>query len=545
MIKSEKLKNKIIESTHQPPYENLLLMDLPGEVWKPFPVEPFDEYYVVSSKGRVKRLGHTIHRVDGRAVFLSEMIMKQVRRCYFNTHLKEKTYGSVCKVSFEGKRRGFPTARLIYHAFVEPFDLYGTDWYVRHKDGNGLNCQPDNLYLLERRKLSRWLQDRGRRPLRPGASDRSKYTKEEVERWDDVSRKTVSQYDLEGHLVQLFKSRTEAAKAVGITSSSIRAVIRGKIHTAGGFIWREGKESPSCINVPTIRRPVRIAQYSPEGELIHVFSSIKEAADNLKISTNVVADRSYGRSSQRDFILKIVDFGQEPAGKIKEKLAGTKVYQSLKYKIPEGRDYPFQNLSTDDLPGEVWKEIPHTEQVYYASNLGRIKSVDRIMKTIQSSYLKKGQIIYQSIKLDRKTSLPILVVHLRIKKETRGFQVPNLIYRIFHGEVSPRYTVRYIDNDSLNCRPENLVLKSIADVFKQYYKEGRIDAGPLLKPIAQYTPEGKLMANYSNMKEAAKKTGISIKRILESTNGKTDKSNGFVWKFIQRNNESSQKINPE
>ena len=54
MIRSEKLKNKVIESTHKLNYENLLLSDLPGEVWKPFPVEPFDEHYVISNCYRLR-----------------------------------------------------------------------------------------------------------------------------------------------------------------------------------------------------------------------------------------------------------------------------------------------------------------------------------------------------------------------------------------------------------------------------------------------------------------------------------------------------------
>lgn len=39
-IKSQKLKDKVTESPHQPPYVNLQLVDLHGEVWKPFPFSP-------------------------------------------------------------------------------------------------------------------------------------------------------------------------------------------------------------------------------------------------------------------------------------------------------------------------------------------------------------------------------------------------------------------------------------------------------------------------------------------------------------------------
>ena len=39
--------------------------------------------------------------------------------------------------------------------------------------------------------------------------------------------------------------------------------------------------------------------------------------------------------------------------------------------------YPYQNLSLQDMPGEIWKDIPGWEGVYQVSNLGRVKSLLR------------------------------------------------------------------------------------------------------------------------------------------------------------------------
>lgn len=36
---------------------------------------------------------------------------------------------------------------------------------------------------------------------------------------------------------------------------------------------------------------------------------------------------------------------------------------------------PYQNLSLEDMPGEIWKDIPQFEGLYMVSSLGRIKSV--------------------------------------------------------------------------------------------------------------------------------------------------------------------------
>ena len=39
---------------------------------------------------------------------------------------------------------------------------------------------------------------------------------------------------------------------------------------------------------------------------------------------------------------------------------------------------------------EVWKEIENYEELYWVSNLGRVKSKRKILKPINSEYLKVG-----------------------------------------------------------------------------------------------------------------------------------------------------------
>jgi hypothetical protein len=38
-------------------------------------------------------------------------------------------------------------------------------------------------------------------------------------------------------------------------------------------------------------------------------------------------------------------------------------------------------LSIDDLPNEIWKDIPEYKGFYQVSNLGRVKSLKRFFKT--------------------------------------------------------------------------------------------------------------------------------------------------------------------
>lgn len=53
---------------------------------------------------------------------------------------------------------------------------------------------------------------------------------------------------------------------------------------------------------------------------------------------------------------------------------------------------PYQNLSCEDIPGEIWKDIPGWEGLYQASNFGRVKSLARESsngKTLKSRILRQ------------------------------------------------------------------------------------------------------------------------------------------------------------
>ncbi|MEY8850028.1 GIY-YIG nuclease family protein [Psychroserpens sp. XS_ASV72] len=54
----------------------------------------------------------------------------------------------------------------------------------------------------------------------------------------DKRLKEVSQYDLGGTLIRVFRSVCIASKETGVNKSSIAKVCRGERNTAGGYIWQ-------------------------------------------------------------------------------------------------------------------------------------------------------------------------------------------------------------------------------------------------------------------------------------------------------------------
>ena len=61
-----------------------------------------------------------------------------------------------------------------------------------------------------------------------------------------------------------------------------------------------------------------------------------------------------------------------------------------------------------------------------------------------------------------------------------------------------------------------------------------VDKVSLDFPIAQMSLDGKVVAEYDNIRDAEKATGIPYSGIYACVNGKTKKSKGFWWKKIEK-----------
>lgn len=291
---------------HLPPYKNLSLIDLPDEIWKPFPVKPFDDIFVISNKGRVKRLAYTMTDKNNRSTRLPERIRKLGVMEEKNHSLNKITNYLVCCVSKDKFTKTYPVARLVYIAFVSPFNINDNTVFVRYKDGNGLNCIPENLYLFDRAKITQWLVDHGHRKMVEGVSDPERLSKEYRQNLHSTLKRPVCQYDLEGNYIRTFNSRKEAAEAVGLSNpSAIAAVISGKVLTTANFIWRDWTENPELRIEPRQPKiyPKRLAQYDIKGKLICIFESKQKASAALNLSASTITYRLRSRSSQKDFIL--------------------------------------------------------------------------------------------------------------------------------------------------------------------------------------------------------------------------------------------------
>lgn len=262
------------------PYENRLLADMEGEIWKP--VKGYELFYLVSNFGRVKRLPRIKYYTDGRKYFMDKNIVRQTAKYRLNKYTNEtRCAGIGVLFSIEGVSTHLHTSCLVYEAFIGKIPEKGI---VQHKDDDPHNNRVENLYLYTRSQLTHKLHEQGRSNLLSSCLG-VKHSTERISRHIASRIKEVSQYDLQGNKIATYKSLKEAEENTGISRNTISQAISGTIYRAGGFVWRTEKKNR--IDLSEVRQKIflstannchPVCQYTAKGKWIATYRSISEAS---------------------------------------------------------------------------------------------------------------------------------------------------------------------------------------------------------------------------------------------------------------------------
>lgn len=121
---------------------------------------------------------------------------------------------------------------------------------------------------------------------------------------------------------------------------------------------------------------------------------------------------------------------------------------------------------------EIWKDIPRHEGRYQASNLGRVRSLPRIVRwktrwgTI-GERRHKGGIISPD---------PHHTGYLVIKlgSASKQYRLHKVIAETWIGPCPEGMIVSHSDDNKLNCRADNLEYMTNSDNVKRAYRTGRL-----------------------------------------------------------------------
>lgn len=178
----------------------------------------------------------------------------------------------------------------------------------------------------------------------------------------------------------------------------------------------------------------------------------------------------------------------------------------------------YNNLQFEDLPNEIWKDVPSLEGKYQVSNLGRVKTI--INKRYDSRgwcYSMKPKIMKQSF-----TTNGYLMVNL----DHKLYRVHRLVGVAFLEKDVDREHINHKDGNRVNNRVENL---EWCTPYENVHHA--IDTG-LIKKSRYLLQHNKIIDLYKTMNvcEIAKEFNVSytiIYNLLKSNNIKIKKKSKF------------------
>ena len=179
------------------------------EIWKD--IKGYEGIYQISSWGRVRSLDHVFYQKHYSGIMAKHEIKGKIMKL----HKRLNGYMCIGLTNKEGKNKTYSIHRLVGIHFLEKPE--GKDC-INHLDSNPSNNHVSNL---------EWCTQ----------SENIFYAYRYGNMIPPHQRK-VGQYDLNGNLIKVWISQTEAARQLGIHQSNIYKVCSGKRETAGGFKWQ-------------------------------------------------------------------------------------------------------------------------------------------------------------------------------------------------------------------------------------------------------------------------------------------------------------------
>lgn len=211
---------------------------------------------------------------------------------------------------------------------------------------------------------------------------------------------------------------------------------------------------------------------------------------------------------------------------------------------------------------EIWKPVLGYEGLYEVSNLGRVKSLDRVVAR------RNGR----SITIHGKIMVPFLFVAGRYFKRTyRRFNlskngknhpryahvlvaqafIPNPENKPFVDHINGTEHGDGVDNLRWCTRLENqnfaMARKHNSEAKKgkrnpnygrsgsKHPMFGRSGAlNPTSKPVEQYTLDGRFVQLFEGTADVERKTGILQSSIAQACRGEIKTSHGYIWKYKEQ-----------
>lgn len=175
---------------------------------------------------------------------------------------------------------------------------------------------------------------------------------------------------------------------------------------------------------------------------------------------------------------------------------------------------------------EEWRPVKGTNDYYYVSNLGRVKSVDRVVTYSDGRKRHvRGKLVTQ---VNNKHGY--LVVHIG-SPMFKTKPVHRLVAQAFIENNSGGNCINHINGNKKDNRYTNLEWCSIKENTHHAIKTGLMEFMLPSKPIIAYK-DNKVVGIFRSMGECANKLNCDKRNISSVIHGKLKTHHGFTFKLV-------------
>ena len=194
---------------------------------------------------------------------------------------------------------------------------------------------------------------------------------------------------------------------------------------------------------------------------------------------------------------------------------------------------------------EVWKPVKGYENSYEVSNLGNVRSVDRIVEQkakcgSTAKHLYKGKLLSPVHQADG---------YLTVNLSGKVIGVHRVVALTFLPNSDGKPYVNHIDGIKTNNRLDNLEWCTPQENTKHAFVHNLVNLNTKKKReqfdncrakadeknrkrIAQYDTSGNFIKEYGSIAEASKSTGANVTHISLCAKGKQKTCGNYIWRYV-------------
>ena len=190
---------------------------------------------------------------------------------------------------------------------------------------------------------------------------------------------------------------------------------------------------------------------------------------------------------------------------------------------------------------EAWRPVVGWEDYYEVSNLGQVRSLDRLCWNGQARWLKKGKLIKPTLKTKVRDCPRYLQVRLSVEGQQKTLSVHRLVAKAWVPNPENLPEVNHLDEDPFNNQATNLEWctrsqnmrhgTAIQRITATRRKRGFKEILARTKPIIQMDKAGNTIQVFPSTAEAARQLGLYAANITKACRGQIKTTGKFTFKY--------------